>query len=412
MKKKSILFTINIIFLISFILATVSFVLLYDYTQKQERRTFFKKGADVSKIFVRKYMYGGFNEELEGDIESLDYSVILDKDKIKSIVDNKNAKNRRIKIREIKSNQFFKLKYIVLDKNPYIFIKAPDKEIVLKDNSRLSDDTNIVVIAYFAIVLIFVFLYLSIVNKLKPLKLLKERAKSFGNENFDLNISTANEDEISELANEFELSAKKLKNLKESRNIFIRNMMHELKTPITKGKILVHLPETEQNVENMQKVFYRLESLINEFADIEELISTKKELEKREYSLEDIIDNSVDILMCDEDEVIKEFQNIKLNIDFNIFSIAIKNLIDNGIKYSDNKKITIKSDGKKIIFENRGKELLYPIEDYFEPFFRGSDVKSNQSFGLGLYIVNHILDAHNLKIEYKRKNNINRFIIL
>ena len=412
MKKKSILFTINITFLISFILATVSFVLLYNYTQKQENRSFYKKGVDVSKIFIRKYMYGGLNDELSGDIESLDYSVILDKDKISTIIHNQNAKNRKIRIREIKSNEFFKLKYIVLDKNHYIYIKAPDKDIVLKDNSRLSDDTDIVVIAYFAIVLIFIFLYFSIINKLKPLKLLKERAKSFGNENFDLDISTSNEDEISELANEFELSAKKLKNLKESRNIFIRNIMHELKTPITKGKILVHLPATEQNVESMQKVFYRLESLINEFADIEELISTKKELDKKEYYLEDIIDNSIDILMCDEDEVIKEFESIKLNVDFNIFSIAIKNLIDNGIKYSDNKQMTIKSKENKIIFENRGKELLYPIEDYFEPFFRGGDVKSNQSFGLGLYIVNHILDAHNLKLQYERDKDINRFIIL
>lgn len=412
MKKKSILFTINITFLISFILATVSFVLLYNYTQKQENRSFYKKGVDVSKIFIRKYMYGGLNDELSGDIESLDYSVILDKDKISTIIHNQNAKNRKIRIREIKSNEFFKLKYIVLDKNHYIYIKAPDKDIVLKDNSRLSDDTDIVVIAYFAIVLIFIFLYFSIINKLKPLKLLKERAKSFGNENFDLDISTSNEDEISELANEFELSAKKLKNLKESRNIFIRNIMHELKTPITKGKILVHLPATEKNTESMQKVFYRLESLINEFADIEELISTKKELEKREYSLEDIIDNSVDILMCDEEEVVKEFENIKLNVDFNIFSIAIKNLIDNGIKYSDDKKMTIKSEENKIIFQNRGKELLYPIEDYFEPFFRGGDVKSNQSFGLGLYIVNHILDAHNLKLQYERDKDINRFIIL
>ena len=412
MKKKSILFTVNIIFLISFILASVSFILLYDYTQKQEKRTYFKKAVDVSKIFMRKYMYGGLNQELEGDIESLDYSVILDKDKIRNIVSNKNSKSRKFRTDRISSNKFFKLKYIVLDDNSYIFIKAPDKDMILKDNARFSSDTNKIVVVYLVIVLIFVFLYFSIINKLKPIKVLKERAKSFGDEDFDLDISSANEDEISELANEFELSAKKLKKLKESRNIFIRNIMHELKTPITKGKILIHLPQTEQNVESMQKVFYRLESLINEFADIEELISTKKDLDKKNYFLEDIIDNSMDILMCNEDEVIKEFENIKLNVDFNIFSIAIKNLLDNGIKYSNDKKVVVKTEDKKIIFENKGKELLYPIEDYFEPFFRGGDVKSNQSFGLGLYIVNHILDAHNLKLQYERDKDINRFIIV
>ncbi|MDX9757272.1 MAG: ArsS family sensor histidine kinase, partial [Sulfurimonas sp.] len=222
---------------------------------------------------------------------------------------------------------------------------------------------------------------------------------------------TSNNDEISQLSNEFYKSAKKLKKLKESRNVFIRNIMHELKTPITKGKFLMQLPQTDQNVESMQKVFYRLESLINEFASIEELISTKKELEIKNYYLEDIIDNAVDILMCNDDEVIKEFENIKIDVDFNLFSIAVKNLLDNGVKYSKDKKIVIKNDADKLIFENEGIELSYPIENYFEPFFRGGDAKSNQSFGLGLYIVKHILDAHNLKLKYEYENNINRFII-
>ena len=412
MKKKSILFTVNLIFLISFIFATASFVLLHDYTQKQERRTFHKKSVNTSKIFTRKYMYGGLNDELTGDIKSLGYSVTSNEKEINKILNSKKAKVRKLRSRKIEGKDIFHLKYIVLEENLYIFIKAPDREIVLKDNSKLSSDTGIIVLVYFVIVLIFVFLYFSIINKLKPLKMLKERAKSFGDENFDLDISSVHNDEILQLANEFESSAKKLKRLKESRNIFIRNVMHELKTPITKGKILVHLPATEQNVESMQKVFYRLESLINEFADIEELISTKKDLDKKEYYLEDVIDNSMDILMCEEDEVVKEYESIKLKVDFNIFSIAVKNLLDNGIKYSTEKKITVKTEGEKIVFENTGAELPYSIEDYFEPFFRGDDVKSNQSFGLGLYIVKHILDAHNLKLQYERDNNTNRFIII
>ena len=412
MKKKSILFTVNLTFLISFILATMSFVLLYDYTQKQERRTLHKKSVNASKIFTRKYMYGGLNDELTGDINSLGYSVVLNEQDINKILNDKKVKVRKVRTRKVEGKDIFKLKYIVLKNIPYVFIKAPDREILLKDNTEISSDTNIIVLVYFVIVLIFVFLYFSIINKLKPLKVLKERAKSFGNENFDLDISSSHDDEISQLANEFESSAKKLKKLKESRNIFIRNVMHELKTPITKGKILVHLPATEQNVESMQKVFYRLESLISEFADIEELISTKKDLDKKDYYLEDIIDNSMDILMCEEDEVLKEFESIKLSVDFNIFSIAVKNLLDNGIKYSTEKKVTVKIDGEKIIFENIGAELPYAIEDYFEPFFRGDDVKSNQSFGLGLYIVKHILDAHNLKLQYERDNDTNRFIIL
>jgi len=380
--------------------------------QHQEKRSVYKRSVDVSKIFMRKYLYGGLNEELIGDIESLNFSVVSQKDKIRNIINNKKSKIRPLRSRTLYVSKFFKLKYIVLDKVSYIHIIAPDNNIMLKDKTLLSNNISTIIIVYGVIVLIFIFLYFSIIKKLKPLKYLKDKAKSFGNENFDLDISSSKNDEIAQIANEFDLSAKKLKRLKESRNIFIRNIMHELKTPITKGKFLVHLPSSDENVQSMQKVFYRLESLINEFADIEELISTKKELERKEYYLEDIIDNSIDILMCDEDEVIKEFDSIKLDVNFNLFSIAIKNLLDNGIKYSKDKKVIVKTEGKKLIFENSAKELLYPLKDYYEPFFRGDSVKSNQSFGLGLYIVKHILQAHNLKLKYERKNQINRFIIV
>ena len=115
--------------------------------------------------------------------------------------------------------------------------------------------------------------------------------------------------------------------------------------------------------------------------------------------------------MCDEDEVIMKFENIKINVDFNLFAIAMKNLLDNGIKYSSNKQVTIKTKDNKIIIENIGEKLNYPLEDYFEPFFKGDDTKSNQSFGLGLYIIKHILDANGYTIEYLYQDGINRFII-
>lgn len=187
--------------------------------------------------------------------------------------------------------------------------------------------------------------------------------------------------------------------------------MHELKTPIAKGKFLTQLPQTEQNIQSMQKVFYRLESLINEFASIEELISTKKELEKKSYFLEDIIDNAMDILMCDEDEVVKAFDNIKIDVDFNLFSIAVKNLLDNGIKYSKDKKVVVKADADMLMFESVGQKLSYELENYFEPFFKDDNSKSPQSFGLGLYIVKHILDAHSLHLKYEHEEGVNKFII-
>jgi len=258
---------------------------------------------------------------------------------------------------------------------------------------------------------IFILLYIVTIRKLKPLSTLQKEIHNLATEEFHINELIDKKDEISQLSNEFYKTAKKLQTVKESRNVFIRNIMHELKTPITKGKFLMNLPSTLENNEKMQKVFYRLEGLINEFSSVEELISTSKIIEKKRYNLTDIVDNTIDILMCEDEEIKKNIKNIKIDVDFKLFSIAIKNLLDNGIKYSTNKNVVIYNTDNELIIENIGDKLKYPLNSYFEPFFKGNEIKSNQSFGLGLYIVKHILDANNKKLAYTYIDNINKFII-
>ena len=109
--------------------------------------------------------------------------------------------------------------------------------------------------------------------------------------------------------------------------------------------------------------------------------------------------------MIEDERIISKYENKKIEINFKLFSIAIKNLIDNAIKYSPNKEVTIKNENQNIIFENIGKELEYPLEKYFEPFFTHED-KSKDSFGLGLYIVFNILKANNYILKYEYKDRL------
>ena len=290
-------------------------------------------------------------------------------------------------------------------------MKKRAETLLIEDNNSSNSNSHIYIILVFAILLITIILvYLITLKKLMPLKILKDKVKTLGDENFDFECcNLKGKDEVSLLAVEFKKSAQKLKSLKEARNIFIRNIMHELKTPITKGKFLTQLEQNEQNNEKLKSVFNRLESLINEFASIEELISSSKNIEKKFYYLEDVIDNAKDILMIEDEHVISKYENKKLEINFKLFSIAVKNLIDNAIKYSPNKEVVIKVEEQNIIFENSGEELKHPLENYFEPFFSNED-KQKDSFGLGLYIIHKILKANNYTLEYEYLNGINRFI--
>lgn len=405
MNRSSIFFSITITFVALFIFSLISFGVLYIGSQKRENNFNHKRSIEVTRSIKNEIKHEQIGtKELNNYLRLMDFKIIEDRDKV--------LKNHQKKIKWKKQHRQETITRFELNNKNYLHIQNRFIDILLLDKYETDNFRNIMIFVFISILIAFTLLYLNTIRKLRPIKLLQESVKNIAKEEFDTLYTSDKKDEISQLAKEFNISAKKLKTLKESRNIFIRNIMHELKTPITKGQLLAHLPQTTQNKESMQKVFYRLESLINEFASIEELISTNNKIEKKEYFLSDIVDNAIDLLMDNEENIINDFKDIKIEVNYKLFSIAIKNLLDNGIKYSNDKRVTIKTQNSSIIIQSKGKKLTHPLQNYFEAFFKAENIYSNQSFGLGLYIVKHILDANNLSLEYEYVDGLNRFIIV
>jgi len=378
------------------------------YNYNNQEKELFDRYIPIVKRVISKHKRGGLNYEFARKLEELNYTMFVDGGEINAITYNPKTKIL-IEKKDRRHDTIFRI--LQLNDNNYIYMKKRGKTLLIKDNREAPLSSNIYVILVCAIVIItLILMYLVTLRKLMPLKILKDKVSTLGDENFDFECcNLEGNDEVSMLAREFKDSALKLKNVKEARNIFIRNIMHELKTPITKGKFLAEIERNDDNDEKLKEVFNRLELLINEFASIEELISSTKNVEKNYYFTDDIIDNAKDILMIEDEKVKLECDNKKLHVNFKLFSIAIKNLIDNAIKYSPDGIVTIKSEEDNIIFENSGNELKYPLEKYFEPFFK-EDENIKDSFGLGLYIVQNILEANHYTLEYEYVNGINRFI--
>ena len=87
--------------------------------------------------------------------------------------------------------------------------------------------------------------------------------------------------------------------------------------------------------------------------------------------------------------------------------MLIKNLLDNGIKYSTDKHINVIIDENKIQVINKGEALKEPLENYFKPFHT-----SKKGLGLGLYIVKSILDIHQMELAYRHEDGVNTFTIV
>src|SRR5574344_2177065 len=402
MNKDSIIFSSTLNYVITILLLIFSFIFLLTNENYLKDKELIDKYRPLLKV-VEKQRHN-IDENFKSFLKDMNYELYFDKD-IKPILKNRNKKLIFLRNR---GKEVFKI--FVIDGKNYLLFERPKVSFLIKDiESSSFSNSYYLVFVFFILFFVLTFLYIRTLKQLLPLKILKDKVINLGDEKFDFEIkSSSKNDEITILTKEFKNSAKKLKNIKESRNVFIRNIMHELKTPITKGKILLQLEKSDENIEKLKMVFNRLESLINEFATIEELISQNRVLEKKSYFLEDLLDNAKDILMIDDNCVKNSYENIKLNVNFKLFSIAIKNLIDNAIKYSNDKKVEVLTQNEDILFVNSGKKLEGDFEKYLEPFYSKS---SNESFGLGLYIVFNILKANGYNLLYKYEDGKNIFIV-
>ena len=269
-------------------------------------------------------------------------------------------------------------------------------------------------IGFLIVMSVLISLYLSMIRSFTPLKKLNQNIQKFASGDMDIQIlDKPRYDEIGQVATEFDNAVSKIQELVQSRQLFLRTIMHELKTPIGKGRIISEMIEDETQKTRLVGVFERLEILINEFAKIEQLLSKSYSLNYQECHFSLILEQVKDISLLDNwDEKIevKMSDDTIVNVDFQLFSLALKNLIDNALKYSDDKKALVICDKNRICVSNQGPPLSKSFEHYKQAFIRSKDRKTT-GMGLGLYIVDKICEMHRFKFDYNYSENRHYFCI-
>jgi two-component system OmpR family sensor kinase len=188
--------------------------------------------------------------------------------------------------------------------------------------------------------------------------------------------------------------------------------MHELKTPIGKGRILNAFLETKELKEGYDEVFERLELLLHEFSKIEQMLSSNYVVQLQNYQAKDLIEQALEILILDEKTLEKQVailntSDLMVHTDFTLFSLALKNLIDNGLKYASDHAVEIQITQTAITVASKGEQFTDTIEEYYKPFHG-----KGKGLGLGLYIVYNITQMLKLGFVYRYAEGKNIFTIL
>lgn len=278
-------------------------------------------------------------------------------------------------------------------------------KIALDSNS----DLNLFI---FLDIFVLVLIFLIVLKILYPIKELSKNLKEFAKGNYSIRLNLKSSDEIGDLAQTFNLMADKIEHLITSKERLLRNISHEIRTPISKGRLASEMIEESKYKIVIQKAFANLDSMTNDILNMERLNKESK-LNITEFEIESLIAEALSQLFIDDEKLlnIEIENNHKLKADLNYLSIALKNLIDNALKYTSSYPIYIYSCDKYIYIKSRGLKLPKKLSFYLEEFNRDSTSRSRDGYGLGLSIVKNIVEIHDFKLNYYFRDEFNYFEI-
>ena len=403
MPRSSIFITITFIFGLALVSIFLAFLWLMGFDKQNYTRELNNKYSNVARTNLL-YMGGIINKaQYDRQLSNIDMPEITAKNEKEEILKNAAV------LEEI-SSDLGSSAILLYDKHHYLKIEHLDELKLLMDKEFQPYRYEVIKAVFLVVAVILLAAYIFVIYKIKPLRKLKRQIVKFANGELNGVQNVGNgKDEISEVSEAFYEAVCQIKALNDSRHLFLRNIMHELKTPITKGLIAAQMIEKSKNQERLISVFHKLENLINELAAIEQITSKIGLTNKTPCLMRDLIDEAIDIAMVEKEHVgISELDEVRVMVDFKLFSVAIKNMIDNGIKYSTDKHVNIMVSKDHMKFITQGEKLKNDLDFYIQPFIKGEDAQ--KSFGLGLYIVSNILEAHGLKFGYEYKNGMNVFI--
>ncbi|WP_258049722.1 HAMP domain-containing sensor histidine kinase [Clostridium weizhouense] len=308
--------------------------------------------------------------------------------------------------------------------------KMDDGELIIlrKSMKGISESVYIsnqfyIIVGVFIIFIGIIFIFIFSNKITKPIRQISNIAEDISNLKFDERVVYASEDEIGSLGNSINKMSKKLKDAMDvlkhdvdRRKQLVRNISHELKTPIgvIKGYaegLKYGVAENEKNREKYCNVISeecdRMNRMVQELLNLSMMESGVFELKKYKFDIGELIKNIVEIFKPKfaETNVILDLsikENLVILADYGLIERVINNYIINALNHLDkNKFIRIVAEKNKsrvrISVFNTGKQIPEnELENIWDVFYKVDRARSRQygGQGIGLSIVKLIAELH------------------
>ncbi|OCL87568.1 Sensor protein BasS [Aliarcobacter thereius] len=393
---------VNIIFAFAFLAIFLTFATFISYDKQRHDLNLQSRYELIAENFLILFQEYPTSSKLNELYNKLNVKPIEKIERKLEIINN---------AQELTINQNYLGTYRVykFDEIYYIYVQQYGYNIMLKDTKHHNYNVAFIIIGLFISLAVFLILYEIINRKLRPLKELNRKIIEFSNGNKDIKLDYKSKDEVGTIAKNFNEAINIINNQSKSKDLFMRNMMHELKTPITKAMFIAESLDDNKTRDNLQRAFKRMDDIIKELATVEKITSKSTILYKEKVNFETIFNKTLDLMLIDSSKIETKIEDFYFNVDIYMISIALKNLIDNAIKFSSDKKAIVNANKSVIKIISKAPELKNDLIFYTDAFYQ--EDKRSSGFGLGLYIVKAIVNLHKFNLTYEHQNGFNIFSI-
>jgi signal transduction histidine kinase len=283
-----------------------------------------------------------------------------------------------------------------------------------------------VIVSVFMMILVFNFIMNKIVYK--RINKLNQATKEVMNGNYDIEIDEDSNDEITEVIRNFNIMIKELKSNEYQNKEFIRNISHELKTPLSAIKgysdliIDANLTKEEQReyatiISNESKRLTELSKnmLLISMIDSKMILNTNDK-----FNVSEQIRNIIQFTQLSWEEKNLEFdldlhdQVIETNKEL-LYQVWL-NLVSNSIKFSPSNStikldLSINDNRMNFSISNQGLISSEDIDKIFDLFYIPEKSRSSNSSGVGLALVKNIIGKLDGDVKVESYNNLTTFTI-
>lgn len=323
--------------------------------------------------------------------------------------------------------------YFLLLSLPASAMKQGEVYFLIRKVSSLLTLTIPLILAFALPILLAIWLFFSINRRIRKLNRALNQL-NIQNDSPAIELADPSKDELGQISRHYNAMAHRIRSqfaeiqqFESKRKLLLSNLSHDLRTPLTTMLGYAEMIRTGNYIDQtelqarakiiLQRCRY-MDKLLDQMLDISRLDTDDLTLRLANHNLSEIVRKiAVEyIMILDGDQILLDVdapdEDIYISIDAPLIERALRNLLDNAIRYGKDGRylgigLTADEQSVNMIVKDKGKGIPPKHQAHiFERFYRVDSGRKGEGLGIGLAIVKDIALAHQGNVEMSSTPNV------